>query len=116
MAKDEGGSPDNMSRSAREQKTNAQRMDISKYTKTDRGQKKEEGRDKQQPQTRTESKVTKRNSDINRTAKKSIKMDKRNFVDMLAEKAEDAAYQGNMRELFTTIRKLSGNLQNQRDQ
>ena len=47
-------------------------------------------------------------SDINRTVKKSIKMDKRNFADMLAEKAEDAAYQGNMRELFTTIRKLSG--------
>ena len=47
-------------------------------------------------------------AEVNRTVKKNIKTDKRKFVDMLAKEAEDAAYQGNMRELFATIKKLSG--------
>ena len=47
-------------------------------------------------------------SETNRKVKKGVKMDKRNFVDRLAKEAEEAAYQGNMRELFAIIKKLSG--------
>jgi Reverse transcriptase (RNA-dependent DNA polymerase)/Domain of unknown function (DUF6451)/Endonuclease/Exonuclease/phosphatase family len=54
------------------------------------------------------AKSQKEYAEANRTVKKNIRADKRNFVDMLAKEAEEAAYKGNMRELFATIKKLSG--------
>lgn len=47
-------------------------------------------------------------SDSNRKVKKSIRLDKRNFVETLAKEAENAAYHGHMRDLFAIIKKLSG--------
>ena len=45
---------------------------------------------------------------MNRSAKRSLKADKRNYLESLAAEAEEAAYQGNMRVLYATIRDLSG--------
>ena len=42
------------------------------------------------------------------TVKKSIKADEREYVNMLVTETEEAAHQGNLRELYTTIQKLSG--------
>ena len=47
-------------------------------------------------------------AEVNREVKKSIKVDKRNYIDSLAEEAEQAAGRGNMKELYDTTRKLSG--------
>jgi len=44
----------------------------------------------------------------NREVKKSIKADKRNFIDNMAEEAESAANSGNMKQLYDTTRKLAG--------
>ena len=43
----------------------------------------------------------------NREVKKSTKMDKRNYIDSLAEEAEQAACSGNMRQMSGTTRKLA---------
>jgi hypothetical protein len=47
-------------------------------------------------------------SEANRKVKKSAKIDKRNYVEALADQAEEAARHGNTRELYTTIKRLSG--------
>jgi len=47
-------------------------------------------------------------AEANKEVKRSTRQDKRNFVDALAEKAEQAAQQKNMKELYDTTRKLSG--------
>ena len=47
-------------------------------------------------------------TETNRAVKKSIKTDKENFIDSLAKEAEDAAAQGNMKQLYDTTRKLAG--------
>ena len=47
-------------------------------------------------------------SEVNRSVKRSIKVDKRNYAEMLATEAEEAAHHGNMRDLYGTIKKLSG--------
>ena len=44
----------------------------------------------------------------NREVKKSVKMDKRNYINGLAKEAEQAADSGNMRQLYDTTRKLAG--------
>ena len=43
-----------------------------------------------------------------KSAKNSIKADKREYMNMLATETEDASHQGNLRELLITIKKLSG--------
>ena len=40
--------------------------------------------------------------------KKSIKADNREYMNMLATETEEVAHQGNLWELYTTIKKLSG--------
>ena len=40
--------------------------------------------------------------------KKSVKTNKVNFIDSLAQEAEDAAARANMRKLYDTTRKLAG--------
>ncbi|XP_068757526.1 uncharacterized protein [Montipora capricornis] len=45
---------------------------------------------------------------VNRSVKRSLKADKRHYLESLAAEAEEAAYQGNMRVLYATIRDLSG--------
>ena len=45
---------------------------------------------------------------MNRSVERSLKADKRNHLESLAAEAEDAAYHGNMRDLYATIRNLSG--------
>ena len=47
-------------------------------------------------------------TNINRMVKRSIKADKRKYIDNLAEEAEEAARNGNMKQLYDTTRKLSG--------
>ena len=44
----------------------------------------------------------------NKIVKKSIKADKRKYMNMLVTETEVAAHQGNLQELHTTIKKLSG--------
>ncbi|VDO66446.1 unnamed protein product [Schistosoma margrebowiei] len=46
---------------------------------------------------------------VNKQVKKSIRTDKRKYVEDLATTAEKAAREGNMRQLFDTTKKLSGN-------
>jgi len=43
----------------------------------------------------------------NREVKKSVKMDKRNYINSMAKEAEQAADSGNMRQLYDTTRKLA---------
>lgn len=47
-------------------------------------------------------------AEANRSVKRSIKKDKKNYVEMLAAEAEEAAHHGNTRDLYATIKKLSG--------
>lgn len=47
-------------------------------------------------------------TETNKEVKRSIKADKRNFVDGLAEEAEQAAGSGNLKQLYETTRKLAG--------
>lgn len=47
-------------------------------------------------------------TEANRIVKRSIRADKRNYMEALAAEAEDAAQNGNMREMYTNIKKLSG--------
>ena len=50
----------------------------------------------------------KRYAEANRAVKKRVKTDKENFIESLAKEAEDAAAQGNMKQLYDTTRKLAG--------
>ena len=56
------------------------------------------------------AKVTaqKEHTAANREVKKSVKTDKRNFVEGLAQEAEKAAFSRNMQQLYDTTRKLAG--------
>lgn len=45
---------------------------------------------------------------INKEVKKSVKPDKRSYLERLAEEVEDAAAGRNMKELNETTKKLSG--------
>ena len=46
--------------------------------------------------------------EANRIVKRSIRSDKILYMEALAAEAEDAAQKGNMRELYTNIKKLPG--------
>ncbi|VDP55626.1 unnamed protein product [Schistosoma mattheei] len=48
-------------------------------------------------------------AEVNKQVKRSIGTDKRKYVEDLATKAEKAAREGNMRQLYDTTKKLSGN-------
>ncbi|XP_073668552.1 uncharacterized protein [Paramisgurnus dabryanus] len=59
--------------------------------------------------TRTEkAKAVAEYTEANKEVKRSIKLDKNNYLEGLASEAEEAAYHGNTRELYSTIHKLSG--------
>ena len=45
---------------------------------------------------------------VNKIVKKSVKADKRNYVEALATEAEEAARNGNMKDLYAATKKLSG--------
>ena len=47
-------------------------------------------------------------TDANRNVKKSIKADKKNYIETLAAEAEKASHIGNMQDLYNITRKLSG--------
>ncbi|XP_028649227.2 LOW QUALITY PROTEIN: uncharacterized protein LOC114645554 [Erpetoichthys calabaricus] len=47
-------------------------------------------------------------AEAHRTVKKSIRKDKKDFIDGLAAEAEQAVYNGNMKQLYDTTKKLSG--------
>ena len=47
----------------------------------------------------------------NREVKKSIKKDKKDYIEELASQAENAAGQGNLKDLYLTTRKLAGKFQ-----
>ena len=48
---------------------------------------------------------------VNREVKRSIKKDKRDFIDDLARQAETAAGQGNLRDLYLVAKNLTGKFQ-----
>ena len=48
---------------------------------------------------------------VDREVKRSIKKDKRDYIDDLARQAETAARQGNLRDLYLVTKKLTGKLQ-----
>uniref|UniRef100_A0A183KUA0 Transposase n=1 Tax=Schistosoma curassoni TaxID=6186 RepID=A0A183KUA0_9TREM len=48
-------------------------------------------------------------TEVNKQVKRSIRTDKRKYVGDLATTAEKAAKEGNMRQLYDTTKKLSGN-------
>ena len=48
---------------------------------------------------------------VDREVKKSIKKDKRDYIDDLARQAEIAAGQGNQRDLYLVTKKLTGKFQ-----
>lgn len=56
----------------------------------------------------TKAKAKEQYSEANRIVKRSIRTDKRNYMETLAGEAEDAAQKGNMRELYANIKRLSG--------
>ncbi|VDO51498.1 unnamed protein product [Schistosoma margrebowiei] len=49
------------------------------------------------------------NTEVNKQVKRSIRTDKRKYVEDLAMTAERATREGNMRQLYDTTKKLSGN-------
>ena len=46
--------------------------------------------------------------EVSRSVKRSFKADKRNYLESLAAEAEEAAYSGNMWDLYATIKNLLG--------
>ena len=48
---------------------------------------------------------------VDREVKRSIKKDKRDYIDDLARQAETAARQGNLRDLYLVTKKLTGKFQ-----
>ena len=52
---------------------------------------------------------------VNRSVKRSLKADKHNYLESLAAEAEEAAYHGNMRDLYATIKNLLGKKQQARE-
>ena len=46
--------------------------------------------------------------EVNRSVKRSLKADKHNYLESLTAEAEEAAYHGNMRDLYATIKNLLG--------
>ncbi|VDP40477.1 unnamed protein product [Schistosoma margrebowiei] len=48
-------------------------------------------------------------TEVNKQVKRSIRIDKRKYVEDLATTAETAAREGNMRQLYDVTKKLSGN-------
>ena len=48
---------------------------------------------------------------VDREVKRSIKKDKRDYIDDLARQAETAAGQGNLRDLYLVTKKLTGKFQ-----
>ncbi len=47
-------------------------------------------------------------SAANREVKRSIRKDKRDYIDNLAKQAKEAAGQGNLKDLYMTTKKLAG--------
>ncbi|VDP81502.1 unnamed protein product, partial [Schistosoma curassoni] len=61
---------------------------------------------------RTRAEITKAQAEyteVNKRVKRSIRTNKRKYVEDLATMAEKAAREGNMRQLYDTTKKLSGN-------
>ncbi|CAI2725223.1 unnamed protein product [Schistosoma spindalis] len=56
-----------------------------------------------------EAKAQAEYAEVNKQVKRSIRTDKRKYVEDLAMTAEKAAREGNMRQLYETTKKLSGN-------
>ena len=54
------------------------------------------------------ARAQKEHADANKEVKRNIKTDKKNYINSLAKEAEEAAYGGNMKQLYDTTRKLSG--------
>ena len=48
---------------------------------------------------------------MDREVKRSVKKDRRDYIDDIAEQAETAAGQGNMRDLYLVTKKLTGKFQ-----
>ncbi|KAK3759649.1 hypothetical protein RRG08_062181 [Elysia crispata] len=77
------------------------------FTKIEERKKKKDAVNKSR--TRTTKQIAQKEYAVaNKNVKKSFRKDARNFVDMLANEAEEAAHYGNMRQLYSTIKMLSG--------
>ena len=47
-------------------------------------------------------------TEAHKEVKRSVKKDKRDYIDSLAQEADEAAYHGNMKDLYMTTKKLAG--------
>ena len=47
-------------------------------------------------------------TEAHKEVKRSVKKDKRDYIDSLAQEADEAAYHGNMKDLYITTKKLAG--------
>ena len=77
------------------------------FRKIEERKKKKDAVNKSRTRT-TKQLAQKEYAEANKNVKKSFRKDARNFVDMLANEAEEAAHYGNMRQLYSTIKMLSG--------
>ena len=90
-----------------------QRRKHKEWISTDSLKKIEQRREKKailnDSRTRAEkAKAQEQYTEANKNVKKSIKVDKKNYADALATEAEEAARNGNMKDLYTITKKLSG--------
>ncbi|VDP18584.1 unnamed protein product [Schistosoma margrebowiei] len=71
--------------------------------------KEQEGSNQYQSNKSRKSQTQAEYTEVNKQVKRSIKIDKRKYVEDLATTAEKAAREGNMRQLYDITKKLSGN-------
>ena len=97
-----------MKGSSGSKKATSQRMDLTRGPPEDRGEKKKKVEINNSCTRAGKARACVEYSHTIEIAKKSIKADKREYMNMLATETEQAARQGNLRQLYTIIKKLSG--------
>ena len=107
MARAKGGPHVNMPGSAGPKKSDHKEWISAETFRKIEKRKKKDAANKSRTRT-TKEIAQKEYAETNKNVKKSFRKDARNFVDMLANEAEEAAHYGNMRQLYSTIKMLSG--------
>ena len=87
-------------------------MDIGRHYPENRGKEREKKNILNLSRTRSaKAKAQKEYAAADKEVNVSVKKDKNNFVEELASQAKEAAGQGNLKDLYMLIRKLSGKFQ-----
>ena len=108
MESHQGCSKHHMRRDNWQKETPTERLDFSRNNEENTDQKRQEGSSQQQPHKGGKGNSSERHTAANREVKKSVKTDKRNFVEGLTQEAEKAAASRNMKQIYDTTRKLDG--------